>query len=74
MFLMAFRIIPVVQFSGGMLLLILFVAGHSLNRCHGVWSSIKHKLQIGLLWISDYKRVKQEVKGTLILPPLVFPA
>jgi hypothetical protein len=46
-FLMALRMLPVVHLSGGMSFLMVIVAGHSLRRCQGVWSSMKHLLEMG---------------------------
>jgi hypothetical protein len=36
-------------------------------------SVLQIKTKIGISHTADYKPVKQEVNGTVILPPLVFP-
>ncbi len=37
------------------------------------WSVLKIKTKIVISHTADSKQVKQEVNGTVILPPLVFP-
>ncbi len=37
------------------------------------WSVLQIKTKIVSCHTADYKPVKQEVNGTMILPPLVFP-
>ncbi len=72
---MALRIIPVVHLSCGMFLLILFVAGHSLNKCHGVCSSMKHRLHMGSsLWIraSCLARKQWPVNQQVIRPKSIL--